>query len=153
MTRFSLILGITLLAFSASSMAEKFYKWVDENGVTHYGAQPPQDQQASEVNTRANASSSQEKEIEALNERRQAAKQLREAQEAKAEEAKRLAERPDEVNQERCDQHRKNLEILTNKPTVRQKNPETGEMEVIDQDKREEILEKTRKALEQCEAS
>ncbi|MGB1466780.1 MAG: DUF4124 domain-containing protein [Alcanivorax nanhaiticus] len=151
MTRFSLILGITLLAFSASSMAEKFYKWVDENGVTHYGAQPPQDQQASEVNTRANASSSQEKEIEALNERRQAAKQLREAQEAKAEEAKRLAERPDEVNQERCDQHRKNLEILTNKPTVRQKNPETGEEEVITQEVREKMMSEARDALEKCD--
>ena len=45
------------------------------------------------------------------------------------------------------------LDILINKPTVRQENPETGEMEVIDQDKREAILEKTRKALEQCEAS
>ncbi len=151
MTRFSLILGITLLAFASSSMAEKFYKWVDENGVTHYGAQPPQDRQASEVNTRANASSSQEKEIEALNERRQAAKQAREAQEAEAEEAKRLAEKPDEVNQERCDQHRKNLEILTNKPTVRQKNPETGEEEVITQEVREKMMSEARDALEKCD--
>jgi hypothetical protein len=60
---------------------------------------------------------------------------------------------PDAVQQERCEQYRKNLDILINKPTVRQENPETGEMEVIDQDKREAILEKTRKALEQCEAS
>ena len=59
----------------------------------------------------------------------------------------------DAVAQERCEQHRKNLETLANKPTVRRKNPETGEMEVIDQDKREAILEKTRKALERCEAS
>ncbi len=151
MKRFSLLLGITLLAFTSSAIAEKFYKWVDENGVTHYGAQPPSNQDASVVNTRANASSSQGDAIEALNERREAEAKQREAASKAAEEAKREAQNPDEVAKERCDGHRKNLETLQNKPTVRRENPETGEMEVLDQEQREEMMSEARKALEKCE--
>lgn len=40
-----------LLALSASAMASQVYKWVDEQGVTHFGSQPPQGQQATSVNT------------------------------------------------------------------------------------------------------
>ena len=151
MTRFSLILGITLLAFASSSMAEKFYKWVDENGVTHYGAQPPQDRQASEVNTRTSASSSQEDAIEMLNQRREADAKAREKAQKAAQDAKRAVENPDAVKEERCETHRKNLETLQNRPIVRRENPETGELETLDEGQRQEMIEKSRKALEQCE--
>lgn len=40
-----------LLALSASAMASQVYKWVDAQGVTHFGAQPPQGQQATTINT------------------------------------------------------------------------------------------------------
>jgi len=136
MTKFSLILGGALLAISSLSPAAKFYKWVDDKGVTHYDAQPPQGANATEVNTRANASSDQSEAIEAL----------------RAREEKRLETEPEAVAQERCEQHRKNLETLTNKPTVRRKNPETGELEVIDQEVRDQMLAETRSALEKCEA-
>ncbi|MQX54848.1 DUF4124 domain-containing protein [Alcanivorax sediminis] len=151
MKRFSLLLGITLLAFTSSAIAEKFYKWVDENGVTHYGAQPPSNQDASVVNTRANASSSQGDAIEALNERREAdAKQKENARKAEAE-SRKASENPDAASEERCAGHKKNLEILQNKPIVRRENPETGEMEVLDQEQREEMMSEARKALEKCE--
>ncbi len=51
---------------------------------------------------------------------------------------------------ERCEEHRANLEILENKPVVRVENPQTGEMEVIDQARRDEMIETTRAALENC---
>ncbi len=40
-----------LLALSAPAMAGQVYKWVDAQGVTHFGAQPPQDQPATSINT------------------------------------------------------------------------------------------------------
>lgn len=47
-----IILASTLLlALSSPSMAGQIYKWVDANGTTHYGAQPPQDRPATNVNT------------------------------------------------------------------------------------------------------
>ncbi|MFO5795727.1 DUF4124 domain-containing protein, partial [Klebsiella pneumoniae] len=38
-------------ALSSFAMAAPTYKWVDAEGVTHFGAQPPQGAQATTVNT------------------------------------------------------------------------------------------------------
>jgi hypothetical protein len=46
-----MILGSLLLTLSATSMAGQVYKWVDGKGVTHFGANPPQGQTASSINT------------------------------------------------------------------------------------------------------
>ncbi len=151
MTKFSLFLGGALLALSSLSPAAKFYKWVDDKGVTHYDAQAPQGANTTEINTRATASSSQSEAIEALETKRNAAQKAKEAAASQAKEQKRLETEPEAVAQERCEQHRKNLETLTNKPTVRRKNPETGELEVIDQQVRDEMLAETRSDLEKCE--
>ncbi|MCG8392402.1 MAG: DUF4124 domain-containing protein [Pseudomonadales bacterium] len=151
MTRLSLILGGALLAIASVSSAAKFYKWVDENGVTHYDAHPPQGVETTEVNTRANASSDQDEALEALNAKRQAAQKARQQAEQAAAEEKRVDTEPDEVKKERCEQHRKNLETLKNKPIVRQKNPQTGEMEVLDQEAKDKMIQDTQKALEMCE--
>ncbi|MZR61374.1 DUF4124 domain-containing protein [Alcanivorax sp. DP30] len=151
MSRFSLFLSLALLALASPGMAEKFYKWVDENGVTHYGTQAPNGTQASEINTRTNASSSQGDAIEALNARRQAEARKREKTEQAATESKRAAENPTEVTKERCEEHKKNLETLQNSPVVRTENPDTGKLEVIDQERREKMIEEAREALELCD--
>lgn len=46
-----MILGSLLLTLSATSMAGQVYKWVDEKGGTHFGANPPQGQAATSINT------------------------------------------------------------------------------------------------------
>ena len=40
-----------LLAMSTSIMAGQIYKWVDAQGNTHFGSQPPHGQQATSINT------------------------------------------------------------------------------------------------------
>ncbi|NBA98210.1 DUF4124 domain-containing protein [Pseudomonas sp. R5(2019)] len=40
-----------LLALSAPAMAAQVYKWVDAQGVTHFDAQPPQGQDAVQLDT------------------------------------------------------------------------------------------------------
>ncbi|MET1081344.1 MAG: DUF4124 domain-containing protein [Pseudomonas sp.] len=49
--RRTILTGSLLLALSASAMASQVYKWVDAQGNTHFGAQPPQGQAATEINT------------------------------------------------------------------------------------------------------
>ncbi|WP_417787592.1 DUF4124 domain-containing protein [Stutzerimonas xanthomarina] len=49
--RLTILAGGLLLALSSSIMAGQVYKWVDADGVTHFGAQPPQGQQAETLNT------------------------------------------------------------------------------------------------------
>ena len=46
-----MILGSLLLTLSATSMAGQVYKWVDDKGITHFGANPPQGQSATSINT------------------------------------------------------------------------------------------------------
>lgn len=46
-----ILAGSLLLALSASAVAGQVYKWVDAQGVTHFGAQPPDGQEATSVNT------------------------------------------------------------------------------------------------------
>lgn len=45
-----IITGSLLLALSATASAQ-VYKWVDAQGNTHFGAQPPQGQEATKINT------------------------------------------------------------------------------------------------------
>jgi hypothetical protein len=46
-----IITGSLLLALSATASASQVYKWVDAQGNTHFGNQPPQGQDATQVNT------------------------------------------------------------------------------------------------------
>ena len=49
--RFMFLAGGLVLALCGNVMAAQVYKWVDAQGVTHFGAQPPQGQQVETVNT------------------------------------------------------------------------------------------------------
>ncbi|HEX5676882.1 MAG TPA: DUF4124 domain-containing protein [Alcanivorax sp.] len=145
------LLMLALLGSAAPAMADKYYKWVDDNGVTHYGTAPPE-AGASEAVRTYGPSSDQGKELKALQEQREAAARAREQAQQQAREAERAAEEPEAVAEERCEEHRKNLDILENKPIVRVENPQTGEMEVIDQSRREQLIKETRAGVEFCEA-
>ncbi|SDI09439.1 DUF4124 domain-containing protein [Pseudomonas panipatensis] len=46
-----ILTGSLMLALSAPVMAAQVYKWVDAQGVTHFGAQPPEGTRAAPVNT------------------------------------------------------------------------------------------------------
>jgi hypothetical protein len=53
--RIVLVVALALVAVPASS---EIYKWVDENGVTHYTQTPPQSQEAEKVGVSSTRSSS-----------------------------------------------------------------------------------------------
>src|SRR5690606_13653573 len=46
-----IVTGSLLLSLSVSAMASEVYKRVDAQGVTHFGSQPPQGQDATQINT------------------------------------------------------------------------------------------------------
>ena len=46
-----ILTGSLLLALSTTAMAGQVYKWVDAQGNTHFGSQPPEGQQATSINT------------------------------------------------------------------------------------------------------
>ncbi|MFP1684061.1 DUF4124 domain-containing protein [Alloalcanivorax sp. C16-1] len=145
------LLVAVLVALTAPALGAKYYKWVDENGVTHYDTQPPRGTSAEEVRTRQSASSDQPEALERLREQREAEARANEAERQRQARQQRAADQPDQVRQEECEQYRRNLETLRNKPVVRVKNPDSGEMEVIDQERRAQMLERTRAAVAFCD--
>lgn len=144
----------SLLIFCAPAQAaSKFYKWVDESGVTHYSQSPPPEGTSSqEIRASSKASSDQSEALDNLEAKRSAAAKAR--QEAAQEQATKEKNKPSAEEQEelkkRCAQHRSNLDTLKNLPIVRQKNEETGEMEVVDETKRAKLIEQTEAALAGC---
>lgn len=46
-----IITGSLMLALSATASASQVFKWVDAQGNTHFGAQPPQGQDATPIST------------------------------------------------------------------------------------------------------
>jgi hypothetical protein len=103
-----------LLALSASAMASQVYKWVDVQGVTHFGAQPPQGQQATTINTAAPPAKTAEPvatpTFESSADPEQAAIDEKVKQQVATQEAER---------KKYCESVRTNLSQLENNPRVR----------------------------------
>ena len=100
-------LCLTLL-LSPASHAGKFYKWVDSQGVTHYGENPPDTETAAVVNVKTGASSDQEQAIEKLEEKRKAAEAAGQAPKEEAE----LDQKNREIMANNCKIQRQNLAQL-----------------------------------------
>jgi hypothetical protein len=146
--RNNLIFAALALFFlsTAAAAAGEYYKWEDDEGVTHYSAEKPEDREASRVEGHNPPSSSQDQAMERLEKQRQEARQEGETA-ADEEQDKDTAQAPDE---ERCKKHRENLQTLNTTTQVRRKNPETGELETLTEEERQAMIKKTKKALERC---
>ena len=146
----SLVLaGILLVAFSNATLAAKFYRWKDADGVTHYTVEPPPDGiQAEEVRTFNTSSSDQPDALRRLEQQRESAAESREQREKK----ERAKENPDEEAKDRCQGHRDNLKVLQNEAVVRSKDPETGEFRTLSDEEKSQALAETQEALKRCES-
>ncbi|AEF20838.1 DUF4124 domain-containing protein [Pseudomonas fulva] len=136
-----------LLALSASAMAAPIYKWVDAQGVTHFGEQPPQGQQSTTVNPSAAPPASTTPEakpaptFDAIADPEQAAADAKVKQEVAAQEAQR---------KKYCETQRNNLAQLENNPRVRVE--EGGEMRRLGEDERQKRIADAKQAIkENCQ--
>lgn len=137
-----------LLALSASAMAAPIYKWVDAQGVTHFGEQPPQGQQSITVNPSVApppSSSTPEAKptptFDAIADPEQAAADAKVKQEVAAQEAQR---------KKYCENQRNNLAQLENNPRVRVE--EGGEMRRLGEDERQKRIADAKQAIkENCQ--
>ena len=143
-----ILTGTLLVVFSSVSVAAKFYRWKDADGITHYTVNPPPEGiQGEEVRTFNTTSSDQPDALRRLEQQREAASERRE--EARKEEL--AEEKPRDAAKDRCATHRKNLKTLQEESVVSRQDPESGEQTILTKEQREQMLEDTRKALEICE--
>ncbi len=140
--------GSLLLALSSSVMAGQVYKWVDAQGVTHFGAQPPEGQQATSVNTSVpkprpslpNLDSEPTSPAEPLPESKPVGDQKAIDEKVKAEVATQEAER-----RKYCDTIRTNLAQLQNNPRLRAEV--NGEVQRLTEEERQSRIKEAEKAI------
>lgn len=135
-----------LLALSATAMASQVYKWVDAQGVTHFGSQPPQDQSATSINTSAAPPKATEQEpepaptFESIADPEQAAFDKKAKEEVAAKEAER---------KKYCENVRTNLAQLENNPRIRVE--ENGEVRRLSEEERQQRIADAKAAIaENC---
>lgn len=138
-----IITSSLLLAMSATAMASQVYKWVDAQGVTHFGAQPPQGQEATSINTatpQPKPVASEEKKaaptFESIADPEQAAIDQKVKQEIAAKEAER---------KKYCADVRTNLAQLQNNPRVRVEVD--GELRRLNEEERQARISETQKSI------
>ena len=142
-----IVVSSLLLSLSTSVMAAQVYKWVDAQGVTHFGAQPPQGQQATSINV----SVPQPKQAQATPDSTPAATESNDDadqaaidKKVKAEVAAKEAER-----KQYCQDARVNLSQLENNPRLRIEVD--GVVSRIDEDERQKRISDLRKSIsENC---
>ena len=142
--RHMILTGTLMLALSTSAMASQVYKWVDDKGVTHFGAQPPQGQQATTINTAAppprQVPSTPAPSIEEQLDPEQAAIDKK----VKDDVAKQEAER-----KRFCEQARHNLAQLEINPRVRIEDD--GQVRRLSEDERQERISELKTSIaENC---
>jgi hypothetical protein len=137
-----MILGSLLLTLSATSMAGQVYKWVDDKGITHFGANPPQGQSATSINTTIAQpkTPSPDAKPAATLENSGDADQLAIDAKVKQQVAKDAAER-----KKYCDSVRTNLAQLQNNPRLRAEV--NGEQVRLSEDDRQARIAEAQKAI------
>lgn len=156
-----ILTGSLLLALSGSVMASQVYKWVDAQGVTHFGAQPPQGQDATSVSTGA----AQPKEVKPTfenpypvqpkAEEKAAAPAPAEPGKASSDEQQKALDekvKSDVAKQEAerkkyCDTMRTNLAQLQNNPRVRVE--ENGQLRFLGEEERQAKMAETKKSIDE----
>jgi hypothetical protein len=145
--RRTIFLGSLLLALAPTVMAAQVYKWVDAQGITHFGAQPPEGASADTVNTNSaqpknpDAPAATKPTLAPATDDKQKAVDDKVKQEVAQQEADRTKQ---------CEQMRTNLAQLKNNPRVRVDDG-SGELRRITEEERQERIAKNEKSIrENC---
>ncbi len=141
--RFMFLAGGLVLALCGNVMAAQVYKWVDAQGVTHFGAQPPQGQQVETVNTVTAPAKSTTMPAPVAED------ETEDDQQSIDRKVKRQVAEQEAERKRYCETMRTNLAQLQNNPRVRVE--EKGETRRITEEERQAKIAETRgKIAENC---
>ncbi|AOS96904.1 hypothetical protein AUP74_01456 [Microbulbifer aggregans] len=160
-TALAMFATVTTLTLALAAQADGIYRWVDENGVVHFGSQPPQSEKQVEVVRKPKSERYRQWESE------QMATQA--SVEGEAETAEKAADKPAEaapnnqdaevkqltkaemaVRAQRCRLARTNLESLTSHNRVREIGTD-GKQRVLPEEERQARIARARSIIaENC---
>jgi hypothetical protein len=141
-----LVLGFVL---SAPLHADEIYKWVDEEGVTHYSQQPPPSGDADRVGVDRPPDEEIErerKEMEATGERLEAQRKQR----REAEQQARTNAGEQEQREQRCADLRSSLSKLTENRRLLVPDGEGNVRRLPEEERQERVAERRRQIEEEC---
>ncbi|MDZ7787474.1 MAG: DUF4124 domain-containing protein [Halofilum sp. (in: g-proteobacteria)] len=142
--------GLALgLVLSAPLQADEIYKWVDEEGVTHYSQQPPPSGDAARVGVDSPPDEELERErqeMEATGERLEARREER--REAERQARTNAAER--EQREQRCADLRSSLSKLTENRRLLVPDGEGNVRRLPEEERQERVAERRRQIEEEC---
>ncbi|MFP5430518.1 MAG: DUF4124 domain-containing protein [Gammaproteobacteria bacterium] len=135
---------------AAPAMAAQFYKWTDENGVTHYSEAPPPEsvKGSTAIKVPSRQPSGAETAAQNLQKQREAAlKALDEAgKKGASTTAPAAAKDNKEQYAERCKQLKANLAVMENSGRVSEKD-DKGEKRFLTEEEKTKRLEDTRRQI------
>lgn len=127
---------------------DRIYRWVDENGVTHYGEKPPEKEiKVEEMKTRKDYSSDAKAARDALQQKRQARENAAGEPSTPSNETaeQMIAERKKKI-EEGCKTAKKNLEVLSTHGRVKE-TAEDGTPRYLSEDEHADRIRKTTQYL------
>lgn len=139
--RFMFLAGGLVLALCGNVMAAQVYKWVDAQGVTHFGAQPPQGQQVETVNTVTAPAKSTTMPAPVVKDETEVDQQSIDRK------VKRQVAEQETERKRYCETMRTNLAQLQNNPRVRVE--EKGETRRITEEERQARIAETRSKIDE----
>lgn len=142
------LLGVALLA--SPVMAGQFYKWTDEQGVTHYSEEPPPKsaKNAAEVKVQTRTPSGAAAAEENLQKQREAAtKAMADANKDKKSPAPTPSDKADKSQYaERCKQLKANLDTMESHGRVSEMD-EKGEKRVLPEEEKTKRMDETKRQI------
>lgn len=143
--RRTIFMGSLLLALAPTVMAAQVYKWVDAQGITHFGAQPPEGVEASNVNT--NTAQPKTNFPPPAAPKPAPISSTDDKQKAVDEKVKQEVAQQEADRAQRCTQLRENLAQFKNNPRVRVE--ENGQVRRITEEERQERIAKSEKDIQE----
>lgn len=144
------------LGITAGAIAGKFYKWTDENGVTHYSAVAPQGKESDTLDIRTGEKRPATDGVGDNTDRPAsptAVKNKTEKAPEKSEQELRAAKQKARARQaqrkKNCETAQKNAEILRTRARVRVNDPDTGELRYLSPDEKQAKEDATAKNIEE----
>ncbi|KUJ79633.1 DUF4124 domain-containing protein [Microbulbifer flavimaris] len=155
----AMLATLTTLTLTLAAHADGIYKWVDENGVVHFGSQPPQKEKQVEVVRKPKSERYRQWESEQM--ATQAAVKSEAGSEDKAEqqaaeaapnqqesEVKQLTKAEMAVRAQRCRLARTNLESLTTHSRVREIGTD-GKQRVLPEEERQARIARAKQIIQE----
>lgn len=143
------IVLLMVLFYMSSSLAQKIYKWVDENGQVHYSSKEPLDKKSERMKIKTQKAQSVTTKPES-DENEEENDSEKDAEEEVDPKTKKELEAMDKKNKKRmCAQAKANLKSLQDSPRVVQKDPKSGEMVRLDDNQRISALKNARKNIKE----